>query len=115
MKIYGYKLEPKKQLRIALTVIYGIGVYQSSVILNKLGFKPNILVEELDEESGTLLNNYLRTLKIESVLRTQIKENILHKIKNGSYKGIRHLKRLPVRGQRTSTNARTNRYLAKKF
>lgn len=108
-RIAGVEL-PNKRLLVALRYIFGIGKSLAYKIPKKLGIDPNKRVSELTEEEFTKLKNEIeKNYKVEGDLRTEIKLNIKRLIDIGCYRGIRHKKGLPVRGQRTRTNARTRK------
>ncbi len=109
-RIAGVDLPKKKRIEIALTYIYGIGRTVSKNILAKLKIDPNTKSDDLSEAE---INNIRKVIdseyKVEGELRTEVSINIKRLMDFGSYRGIRHRKSLPVRGQRTSTNARTRK------
>ncbi len=109
-RIAGVDLPRKKRIEIGLTYIYGIGRTTSQNILSELQIDPDIKTDDLTEEQ---INNIRKaidnTCKVEGELRTEISMNIKRLMDLGSYRGLRHRKGLPVRGQRTSTNARTRK------
>jgi len=109
-RIAGVDLPKNKRVDIALTYIFGIGLKSSLDILSKANIAPDKKVKDLDEKEVERIrkeieNNYI----VEGVLRAEISNNIKRLIEIGSYRGIRHKKGLPVRGQRTRTNARTRK------
>jgi small subunit ribosomal protein S13 len=110
-RILGNNLSNKKKVYIALTCIYGIGIPTSKDILRELGIDPNLKVSELTEKNVSSLRDFLETdkFKLEGDLKRLISLNIKRLIDINSFKGRRHLKGLPVRGQRTRTNNRTSR------
>jgi len=108
-RIAGVEL-PNKRLFVALRYIYGIGKSLAYSIPKKLGIDPNKKVSELTEEELAKLKNEIeKNYKVEGDLRTEVQLNIKRLIDIGCYRGIRHKKGLPVRGQRTRTNARTRK------
>jgi small subunit ribosomal protein S13 len=111
VRILGNNLSNKKKIYIALTCIYGIGIPTSKRILNELKIDPETKVSELTEINISSLRDILETeeFKLEGDLKRLISLNIKRLIDINSYKGRRHLKGLPVRGQRTRTNNRTSR------
>lgn len=111
VRILGNNLSNKKKIYIALTCIYGIGIQTSKRILNRLNIDPNIKVSDLSEVNISTLRDILETeeFKLEGDLKRIISLNIKRLIDINSFKGRRHLKGLPVRGQRTRTNNRTSR------
>ncbi len=109
-RIAGVDLPRDKRIEIGLTYIYGIGRSISRRILDKLGIGYDIKTDQLSESE---INNIRKVIdgevKVEGELRTEISMNIKRLMDLGSYRGLRHRKSLPVRGQRTSTNARTRK------
>jgi small subunit ribosomal protein S13 len=114
VRILGINLSNKKKIFIALTSIYGIGIPRSKKILDQLNIDYNSKVSELTDSNISDLRNFLETdeFKLEGDLRRLINLNIKRLIDINSYRGRRHLKGLPVRGQRTRTNNRTSRKLS---
>ncbi|MGF1670400.1 MAG: 30S ribosomal protein S13 [Balneolaceae bacterium] len=109
-RIAGIDLPKQKRGEIALTYIYGIGKTTAQQILTKSGIDFNTKVEDWTEEEVSSLRQIIdNELKVEGALRTEVNGNIRRLIETGSYRGIRHRKGLPVRGQRTQTNARTRK------
>jgi len=110
-RILGNNLPNKKKIYVALTCIYGIGIPTSLKMLRKLNIDPNLKVSELKEENISALGDFLETeeLKLEGDLKRIINGNIKRLIDINSFRGRRHLKGLPVRGQRTRTNNRNSR------
>jgi len=108
-RISGIDLPKEKRVEIGLTYIYGIGLPTSHKILAATGVNPDTRVKELTEEEVNALREYIKTLKVEGDLRRDIALNIKRLIEIGCYRGIRHRRNLPVRGQRTKTNARTRK------
>jgi len=111
VRILGNNLSNKKKIYIALTCIYGIGIPTSKSILNRLNIDLNIKVADLTESHISALRDILETeeFKLEGDLKRLISLNIKRLIDINSFRGRRHLKGLPVRGQRTKTNNRTSR------
>jgi small subunit ribosomal protein S13 len=111
VRILGNNLSNKKKVYIALTCIYGIGIPTSKRILNKLNIDPETKVSDLNETNVSALRDILETdeFKLEGDLKRLISLNIKRLIDINSVRGRRHLKGLPVRGQRTRTNNRTSR------
>jgi small subunit ribosomal protein S13 len=108
--IFGVSLAPTKHLTLALTNIYGIGLKTSMRLTAELGISPRMFVYDLTEKQQYLLIKKIKEeLRIEENLRDMIKSNIQKLILNGSRRGFCHRNHLPVRGQRTHTNARTAR------
>lgn len=114
VRILGNNLANRKKIYIALTSIYGIGISRSLKILEQLQIDPDKKVSDLTEENVSKLRDLLEseTFQLEGNLKRFIKLNITHLIEINSFKGKRHLKGLPVRGQRTKTNNRTSRKLS---
>jgi small subunit ribosomal protein S13 len=110
-RILGNNLSNKKKIYIALTCIYGIGIPTSKKVLQELQIDPNLKVSELTESNISSLRDILETdqFKLEGDLKRLISLNIKRLIDINSFRGRRHLKGLPVRGQRTRTNNRTSR------
>ena len=111
VRILGNNLSNKKKIYIALTTIYGIGIPTSKKILEKLNIDSNLKVSDLSESNIASLRDILETdeFKLEGDLRRLVSLNIKRLIDINSFRGRRHLKGLPVRGQRTRTNNRTSR------
>jgi len=109
-RIAGVDLPRNKRIEIGLTYIYGIGKTSSRQILKKMNIDPNVKTDQLsDEEVSNIRKAIDDEFKVEGELRTEISMNIKRLMDLGSYRGLRHRKSLPVRGQRTSTNARTRK------
>ncbi len=109
-RISGIDLPKNKRIEIALTYIFGIGRALSVKILNKAGVSPDIKVKDLsDEQVNDIRQSIEGEHKVEGDLKREIQMNIKRLIDIGSYRGLRHKKGLPVRGQRTKTNARTRK------
>ena len=109
-RIAGVDLPKRKRVEIGLTYIYGIGRATSNQILNQLKIDPNTKTDDLSEtEINAIRNSIDSSYRVEGELRTQISMNIKRLMDLGCYRGLRHRKSLPVRGQRTSTNARTRK------
>ena len=107
-RISGVDLPREKRVEIGLTYIYGIGVTSSNRILSKAGVDPNTRVKDLtDDEVKKIAEVIAETQVVEGDLRRQIAMDIKRLTEIGCYRGIRHRKGLPVRGQKTKTNART--------
>ena len=109
-RIAGVDLPRRKRIEIGLTYIYGIGKTSSKRILTGLKIDPDTKTDDLTEEQ---INNIRKAIdsdfKVEGELRTEVSMNIKRLMDLGSYRGLRHRKSLPVRGQRTSTNARSRK------
>jgi small subunit ribosomal protein S13 len=109
-RIAGVELPREKRVEIALTYIFGIGRPTSQKILSATGVNPDTRVRDLTEEEVSKLRDYIdKNLKVEGDLRREISLNIKRLMEIGCYRGIRHRRGLPVRGQRTKTNARTRK------
>lgn len=109
-RIAGVNLPSNKRIEIGLTYIYGIGRSLSNKILKETGINPDKRVSELtDEEIAKLREIIEKRLKVEGELKREVASNIKRLIQIKCYRGIRHLRGLPVRGQRTRTNARTRK------
>jgi small subunit ribosomal protein S13 len=109
-RIAGVDLPPNKRVEIALTYIYGIGRAQSNRILGAAGVDVNTKVRELnDDETNKIRKIIEEQYRVEGDLRKEISFNIKRLMEVGSYRGFRHRRGLPVRGQRTHTNARTRK------
>jgi small subunit ribosomal protein S13 len=109
-RIAGVDLPRDKRLEIALTYIYGVGRPTAGNILEQTGVSPDTRVRDMTEDETTRLREYIeRNLRVEGDLRRVVSANIQRLIDIGCYRGIRHRRGLPVRGQRTRTNARTRK------
>ena len=109
-RISGVDLPREKRVEIGLTYIFGIGLTTSQLILRETGINPDTRVRNLTEEEVVRLREYIdRNLKVEGDLRREVSQNIKRLMEIGCYRGLRHRKGLPVRGQRTHTNARTRK------
>lgn len=109
-RISGVDIPREKRLEISLTYIFGIGRTQSQRICEATGINRDTRVRDLTDDEVTQLRNYVgENLKVEGDLRRDIQQDIRRKMEIGSYQGIRHRRGLPVRGQRTHTNARTRK------
>ena len=109
-RISGVDLPRKKRIEIGLTYIYGIGRSRSQKILLQLNIDPNTKTDDLTEDQITDIRKLIDSkYKVEGELRTEISMNIKRLMDLGCYRGLRHRRGLPVRGQRTSTNARTRK------
>jgi small subunit ribosomal protein S13 len=109
-RIAGVDLPRDKRIEAALPYIFGIGPSRTRAILQATGVKPDTRVRALAEDEVTRLRDYIeRNFKVEGDLRRDIAMDIRRLVEIGSYRGIRHKKSLPVRGQRTRTNARTRK------
>jgi small subunit ribosomal protein S13 len=109
-RIAGVDLPRQKRVEIALTYIYGIGVSRSNKILSEAGIDPSVRVKDLSEEESNRIAKILDAQGgVEGDLRKDVAMNIKRLMEVGSYRGLRHRRNLPVRGQRTHTNARTRK------
>jgi len=109
-RIAGVDLPKEKRTEIALTYIYGVGKSTSQKILAQAGIDPDIRVKDLTEEDATRIRVIIdRDYRVEGDLRREVTQNIKRLQEIGSYRGLRHRRNLPVRGQRTRTNARSKR------
>lgn len=113
-RIAGVDLPRDKRIEIALTYIYGIGLKSSRDILAETGIDPDIRVRDLHEDDVSKLREAIdNSYRVEGDLRRDVALDIKRLIEIGSYRGLRHRRGLPVRGQRTRTNARTRKGPAK--
>ena len=109
MRVAGIILPDQKRIEIALTYIFGIGVTRSRTILEKASIDVNTKVKDITEAQEGKIRDLLQQYNLEGDLRRQIQLNVKRHMDIGSYRGTRHKKRLPVRGQRTKTNSRSGR------
>lgn len=109
-RIAGIDLPKNKRVEIGLTYIYGIGQKTSAKILAATGVDPDTRVKDLSEDDVSKLREYIdHNITVEGDLRREVALNIKRLVEIGCYRGVRHRKGLPVRGQRTKTNARTRK------
>ncbi|MBI5699866.1 30S ribosomal protein S13 [Candidatus Saganbacteria bacterium] len=108
-RIAGVDLPPNKRIVIGLTYVYGIGPSISGKLLQACGIDPNVKVKDLKEDQVVRLREAIKSIPVEGDLRRDVSMSIKRLIETGSYRGARHRKNLPARGQRTRTNARTRR------
>ena len=109
-RLVGVDLPRNKRIEIALTYIYGIGLTTAKEIIAATGVDPDIRVKDLSEEDLAKLRDYIQqNLKVEGDLHREVSQNVKRLMEIGCYRGLRHRKGLPVRGQRTHTNARTRK------
>ncbi len=109
-RIAGVDLPREKRVEVGLTYIFGIGAPTSRKILKKTGVSPDTRVRDLSEEEVTRLREVIdKETKVEGDLRREVSLNVKRLMEIGSYRGLRHRRGLPVRGQRTKTNARTRK------
>lgn len=110
IRISGVTLQDKKHILYAITDIYGIGRPMAAKILQEIGISPEVFARDLtDKEQNTLREYIEKNIRVEGELRRETSMNIKHHRDIGTYRGLRHAKHLPVRGQRTRTNSRTVR------
>lgn len=109
-RLVGVDLPRNKRIEIALTYIYGIGFTTAKEIIAATGVDPDIRVKDLSEEDLAKLRDYIQqNLKVEGDLHREVSQNVKRLMEIGCYRGLRHRRGLPVRGQRTHTNARTRK------
>ena len=109
-RLVGVDLPRDKRLEVALTYIYGVGRTRARQTLAATGVSPDLRVKDLGDAELVALRDYLEgNYKLEGDLRREVAADIRRKVEIGSYQGIRHRRGLPVRGQRTKTNARTRK------
>jgi small subunit ribosomal protein S13 len=109
-RIAGVDLPRNKRIEIGLTYIYGIGKTSSRRILEKLNIDPDIKTDQLSDEEVSNIRKVIDSeYRVEGILRSEVSMNIKRLMDLGCYRGLRHRKSLPVRGQRTSTNSRTRK------
>ena len=109
-RLVGVDLPREKRMSIALTYIYGIGRSQASAALTATGIDPEMKSKDLTDDQTLALRDWIdQNLKVEGDLRREVAADIRRKVEIGCYQGLRHRKGLPVRGQRTHTNARTRK------
>jgi small subunit ribosomal protein S13 len=109
-RLAGVDLPREKRMEIALTYIYGIGKHHAKETLAATGVSPDLRAKDLTDEEVVQLRDYIEAnFKVEGDLRREVAADIRRKVEIGCYQGIRHRKGLPVRGQRTRTNARTRK------
>ena len=109
-RLAGVDIPREKRVIIALTYIYGVGKTRAEETLAATGVDPNIRVKDLSDEQLVQLRDHIEgSYKVEGDLRREVAADIRRKVEIGSYEGLRHRRGLPVRGQRTKTNARTRK------
>ncbi|MCP1387832.1 30S ribosomal protein S13 [Corynebacterium sp. TA-R-1] len=109
-RLAGVDLPRNKRMEIALTYIYGIGPTRAKELLEKTGISPDLRTDNLsDDQLASLRDAIESSYTVEGDLRREVQADIRRKIEIGSYQGLRHRRGLPVRGQRTKTNARTRK------
>lgn len=109
-RLVGVDLPRDKRIEVGLTYIYGIGLTTSKKILAETGINPDTRTNDLTEEDLVKLRDYIQNnIKVEGDLHREVSQNIKRLMEIGCYRGLRHRRGLPVRGQRTHTNARTRK------
>ena len=109
-RLVGVDLPRDKRVEIGLTYIYGIGLTTSKKILAETGVDPDVRIKDLTEDDLTKLRDYIpENIKVEGDLHREVSQNVKRLMEIGCYRGLRHRRGLPVRGQRTHTNARTRK------
>ncbi|MDH6217539.1 MULTISPECIES: 30S ribosomal protein S13 [Streptomyces] len=109
-RVSGVDIPREKRVEVALTYVFGIGRTLSQLTLAETGIDPNTRVRDLSEEQLVAIREYVdANIKTEGDLRREVQADIRRKVEIGCYQGLRHRRGLPVRGQRTSTNARTRK------
>ena len=109
-RLAGVDIPREKRVEVALTYIYGVGRTRSQKALEITGIDPNTRVKDLTDDQLLKLREHIEgTYKVEGDLRREVAADIRRKVEIGSYEGLRHRRGLPVRGQRTKTNARTRK------
>jgi small subunit ribosomal protein S13 len=109
-RIAGVDIPREKRLEIALTYIYGVGRTTAQLVCDQAGMSRDTRVRDLTDEEVAQLRGFIdQNLKVEGDLRREVAQNIKRKMEIGCYEGLRHRRGLPVRGQRTRTNARTRK------
>ncbi|MET7473038.1 30S ribosomal protein S13 [Streptomyces sp. NPDC005648] len=109
-RVSGVDIPREKRVEVALTYVFGIGRTLAQLTLAETGIDPNTRVRDLSEEQLVAIREYVdNNIKTEGDLRREIQADIRRKVEIGCYQGLRHRRGLPVRGQRTSTNARTRK------
>ena len=109
-RLVGVDLPRDKRVEIGLTYIYGIGLTTSKKILAETGVDPDVRIKDLTEDDLTKLRDYIQeNIMVEGDLHREVSQNVKRLMEIGCYRGLRHRRGLPVRGQRTHTNARTRK------
>ena len=109
-RLFGVDLPREKRIEIGLTYIYGIGNTTAKKIIAETGVNPDIRVKDISEDDLQKIREYIdKNLTVEGDLHREVSQNIKRLMEIGCYRGLRHRKGLPVRGQRTHTNARTRK------
>ncbi len=109
MRILGITIPNEKRLEIGLTALYGIGLSRARTILKEVDISPEVKAKDLSVDDENRIRKIIEELKIEGNLKREIASNIKRLKDIKAYRGVRHLRRLPVNGQRTKTNSRTVR------
>ncbi|MCX6753717.1 MAG: 30S ribosomal protein S13 [Candidatus Paceibacterota bacterium] len=109
MRILGINIPNNKHLDVGLTALYGIGISRARKILKEVNIDPNIKADALTVDDENAIRKVIETMSIEGALKREISANIKRLKDIKSYRGVRHMRRLPVNGQRTKTNSRTIR------
>ncbi|MEH0108320.1 MULTISPECIES: 30S ribosomal protein S13 [unclassified Tersicoccus] len=109
-RLAGVDIPREKRVEIALTYIYGVGRTRAHQVLAETGISPDVRVKDLTDDQLVQLRDYIEgNFRVEGDLRREVAADIRRKVEIGSYEGLRHRRGLPVRGQRTKTNARTRK------
>ena len=108
-RLAGVDLPKEKRVEIGLTYIYGIGLKRSQKILSDAGVSPDVRVKDLTSDQEQAIRNAMSSYILEGDLRREVASNIKQLVEMGCYRGLRHRRNLPVRGQRSKTNARTRK------
>lgn len=109
-RLFGVDLPREKRIEIGLTYIYGIGTTTAQKIIAETGVNPDIRVKDISEDDLQKIREYIdQNLTVEGDLHREVSQNVKRLMEIGCYRGLRHRKGLPVRGQRTHTNARTRK------
>ena len=108
-RIAGVNIPLNKRVEIGLTYVYGIGRSTSNTVLSKVGIEPDRKVRDLTEDETVKLREAVEAINVEGDLRRERSQNVKRLMEIGCYRGLRHRRGLPVRGQRTKTNARTRK------
>ena len=109
MRILGITVPNEKRLEIGLTCVYGIGISSARKILKQVGIEPGVKAKDLTPDEENKIRAIIESMNIEGNLKREVSANIKRLKDIKAYRGIRHTRRLPVRGQRTKTNSRTIR------
>jgi small subunit ribosomal protein S13 len=109
-RIVGVDIPREKRIDVSLTYLYGVGPHRSNQILSQAGIDPSTRAKDLSDEQVTKIASVItQSFEVEGDLRREVSQNVRRLIDIGSYRGLRHRRGLPVRGQRTHTNARTRK------